>query len=587
MKKEEKTLANDLLVPILAILNILPFIVRYKEYDYGYDVYDWHSATAIMQDLYTWYKQNFLYVVIIVALSVLLFRLLLYKDRFKSLKVFIPAFLYYGFVVISAIFSDNQKAAWLGNFVDLEGTLMIGGFIILCIYAYEIYETDTHAVKLLHGMEISFAIMSIIGYLQVFEHDLLQYPFIQKLIMSSDEYKYYGGSLENIFIGNNVFLTLYNPNFAAIYLVMFGSVFAAFTIYEKNKKERIFAAISLINALILTWFTYTRAALVAILLLFILGSILVYKQNQSRFSVKKLLKICGIFLFVFILLLLTDHFLLSDKYISRMWDSHKDEKLEYMVTQADGIAFAYDGDTYGITLKDASNMVVTQNNQTLTTIKELEDYRIPIKTPCDIFFYTEDDISYLLMSIYDQTLQFEITADTCVMNGSWGKDVELAQIPHVNFHGLEELGSGRVYIWSRILPLLPKRILTGSGQDTFAEVFPQNDYAGKLVYSESTAMIIERAHNDYLKIWVQTGLLGLICILVFYGQILIPGCKYYKTLPTQPTAKSILGFGCFLACAGYMICSLFMDGSLYTTPIFYIFAGLTLATIPKKGFGNA
>ncbi len=582
MKKEQKSLANDLLLPIIAILGVLPLIVRFKEYDYGYEDYDWHGPSAVIQDLYTWYKQNFLYIVIVIALCVLLFRIGLYRNQYKSIKVYIPALLYYGFVVLSAILSDNQKAAWLGNFVDLEGTLMIGGFLILSIYAYEIYETDIHATKLLHAMEISFGIMSIIGYLQVFEHDLLQYPFMQKLIMSSDEYAYYGGSLENIFINNNVFLTLYNPNFAAIYLVMFGSVFAAFTIYEKNKKERIIAAISLGNALILTWFTYTRAALVAIILLFILGSILVYKKNKASVSKKGLLKICGIGILVLLLLLLVDHFLLSDKYISRMVDSHRDNHLEYMLTKTNGVELAYAGDVYRITTQDASHMIVTKNNNIIATPEELEDYRLPIKTSCDIFFYTEYDSHYLLMHMYEQTLQFEITENTCVLNGSWGKDVALTKISHVNFHGLEELGSGRIYIWSRILPLLPKKILWGSGQDTFAEVFPQNDYAGKMVYSDNTAMIIERAHNDYLKIWIQTGLLGLLCLLVFYGSLLLQAGKHFVCPSNNLTAKSILGFGCFLACTGYMICSLFMDGSLYTTPIFYVFTGLTLATIKAE-----
>ena len=70
---------------------------------------------------------------------------------------------------------------------------------------------------------------------------------------------------------------------------------------------------------------------------------------------------------------------------------------------------------------------------------------------------------------------------------------EMVEIPHANFHGLEYLGSGRLYIWSRILPMLKHDILKGSGPVTFAEVFPQNDYAGKMIYAESTGRIMERA----------------------------------------------------------------------------------------------
>lgn len=41
--------------------------------------------------------------------------------------------------------------------------------------------------------------------------------------------------------------------------------------------------------------------------------------------------------------------------------------------------------------------------------------------------------------------------------------------------------------------MLKHDILKGSGPDTFAEVFPQNDYAGKMIYAESTGRIMERA----------------------------------------------------------------------------------------------
>ena len=72
----------------------------------------------------------------------------------------------------------------------------------------------------------------------------------------------------------------------------------------------------------------------------------------------------------------------------------------------------------------------------------------------------------------------------------------MVEIPHANFHGLEYLGSGRLYIWSRILPMLKHDILKGSGPDTFAEVFPQNDYAGKMIYAESTVdLVLKLIHN--------------------------------------------------------------------------------------------
>ena len=37
-----------------------------------------------------------------------------------------------------------------------------------------------------------------------------------------------------------------------------------------------------------------------------------------------------------------------------------------------------------------------------------------------------------------------------------------------------------------------------------------------MIYAESTGRIMERAHNDFLAHWVQTGLLSLLALLLFY-----------------------------------------------------------------------
>lgn len=37
-----------------------------------------------------------------------------------------------------------------------------------------------------------------------------------------------------------------------------------------------------------------------------------------------------------------------------------------------------------------------------------------------------------------------------------------------------------------------------------------------MIYAESTARIMERAHNDFLMCWVQTGFLSLLALVVFY-----------------------------------------------------------------------
>ena len=74
---------------------------------------------------------------------------------------------------------------------------------------------------------------------------------MQRLVMSKEQFAEYGGTLETIFSGNNVFLSLYNPNYAGVFLTIFAPVFAVMCSSEKEKKKKIFYGILCAGCLIL------------------------------------------------------------------------------------------------------------------------------------------------------------------------------------------------------------------------------------------------------------------------------------------------------------------------------------------------
>lgn len=81
--------------------------------------------------------------------------------------------------------------------------------------------------------------------------------------------------------------------------------------------------------------------------------------------------------------------------------------------------------------------------------------------------------------------------------------------------GREKLISGRGYIWSRTIPLLREYLFLGSGQDTFAIVYPNNDYIGKLNWDYEN-ILITKPHCMYLQIAVQSGVLSLLESLLIW-----------------------------------------------------------------------
>lgn len=583
MKKQQtsqktKKHFNDLLLPIILILCVMPFVVYFAEYDYGYSDYLWHSDNSILQDFYTYHRSIFFLIIAFFLVVILAFRLALYKEDTKDVKIFFPLIGYGCFVLLSSIFSINPKASWLGNFVSLESAFVLLGYCLAAFYTYQIMKKqdfDTIA----KAIQIMFVPMSIIGWFQVFKHDLLNYEWVQKLVMSDYYFAEYGGMVEDVFSGNNVFLTLYNPNYAAIFLVMFSCVFFVFTVYAKDLKKRILNGVLLLDALILCWFTYTRAALAAIAVVLIVFIVLLIKKQKK--SILKYILPSAIALFA--LLFIID-FATGGKYLERLVDEEKSTSLEQILTTERGVEITYEGETYLLSFsEDKTNVCLTDSagNTVLPVQTSADEIQLPFADDAYATVADWNDYTILLVYLENTTLQFIEEDGIYYYYTDWDKIDSMVEIPHVDFHGLESLGSGRVYIWSRILPLLKNYIFVGSGPDTFAEVYPQNDYVGKMIYAENPGRIMERAHNDYLMRWVQTGLLSLICLLVFYGLFFKKCLPYYKTSTLEST-DSQLGLGCMLGCIGYLVCCFFSDSTLYTTPAFFVFIGLALAAAYKE-----
>lgn len=267
------------------------------------------------------------------------------------------------------------------------------------------------------------------------------------------------------------------------------------------------------------------------------------------------------------------------RYLSRILDQKKDDRLESIVTSQEGVTITYDGRPYLFAVENGSVKVQdAQGNEIELEETADGDFITPFSDSCYVNVVQLDAKEELVFLLDGYTLEFSKLAAGYYYETEWGKADELAEIPHANFHGIEYLGSGRLYIWSRILPMLKHDILKGSGPDTFAEVFPQNDYVGKMIYAESTGRIMERAHNDFLARWVQTGLLSLLALLVFYVLFFRKTIPYYRNCEFTGV-KNKLGFGGFLGCVGYLVCCMFSDSTLYTTPAFYVFLGIALAAV--------
>ena len=104
---------------------------------------------------------------------------------------------------------------------------------------------------------------------------------------------------------------------------------------------------------------------------------------------------------------------------------------------------------------------------------------------------------------------------------------------------------GRSQIWLANMDMIKERPFTGWGfgnYKQFREAFYQR-------YPEADTNA--HAHNNFLQMWVDTGLIGLAAFLFLVGSIIVMGWRAYARQRTEPLKS--LTLGCWLGMVGFLI----------------------------------
>ena len=142
-------------------------------------------------------------------------------------------------------------------------------------------------------------------------------PFI-RLISPKDWEDYALNNMEDAFSGNNVSLTLFNPNNAGQYLAMILPCFIFKAIYQEKTSKRIFYGILSAILLILVWFTYSRGALLAVIFEFVIGFIIVLSKNSQKSN--EIFKKSGLFVLCCVIIFLIVDGTQNFKFLNRLHD---------------------------------------------------------------------------------------------------------------------------------------------------------------------------------------------------------------------------------------------------------------------------
>ena len=89
------------------------------------------------------------------------------------MKIFIPLAVYAGMILLSTLLSVNMGASFTGNFYQFQGVLVLLGYLVFCLYAYQVMEQEKDYKTIWYGIVAVFIVMAVLGIFQIAKKDLL------------------------------------------------------------------------------------------------------------------------------------------------------------------------------------------------------------------------------------------------------------------------------------------------------------------------------------------------------------------------------------------------------------------------------
>lgn len=567
-----------MLIPMMIWIAIIPLIVKVKFMDNTLIDYPWANSQTTIADFFLYYKSVLVVITGVLMIACLAWKICSKKDSVPILNadtyIFIPIFAYVLLAIVSSVLSDTPYFCVHGMPEQFESVWCLIAYVVAVIYFYYIVRYQDNEQNILRTLYIGAFLVGFICVLQYFKIDIYRFMY---------EKKGYSFTFEK----GTVYGPFYNINYVGSYVLLLLPIFALTLIYIKDKKEKSVSVILCVLLLIALYGSKsTTPNVAAVIVLAFAISFLILKRMSTR---RGRIAVGCILAFIII-----GTGIGSIPYIQSAISASNTEKrtLKHIYTNNENIEVDYNGhkmyiqllmdeSTFQFILADESQTTLvaeycsdSTGNYYVCTDERFQDLKIaPV-------LISEDPVIYgfqVSMDDKDWTFSNQINDD-----GSYyyisptGKAAKLTPEIEVAdssfFADMSSLASGRGYIWNKTVTLMKQYIILGSGADTYALVFPNGDFVDKYNNGYDN-MNVTKPHNLYMQIAIQTGLVSLVCFLIFYLWYFVVSLRLYFKVQFD-TPLSVLGFGIMLGTLGYMISGLANDSTVTVAPIYWALLGM-------------
>ncbi|GAU76816.1 O-antigen ligase [Fusibacter sp. 3D3] len=573
------------LAVIIFSMSVIPLLVRIIPVEYPMDQYSWYVNQTEFFDVFAMIKSEAIVLAGILSLMLISY----YYWRVIGVNQFVKASnimasSYGVLIILSTVFSISMYTSVHGFLERYENVFVLLSYLGVFLLCSAFTWKEELLRKVIFAFLISNIVLSIIGICQYNGIDLIFNEQMKPLI-TSGAIKDLNFDLTKSFEYTAIFQTLYHSNYVGLYIALSLPLFMTLFLYEKRKWLKWIYLLASFMIVFNLFGSISRGGIVGVIvgvpLFIILNFKIIFKKKKTFVGLMLiiLLAVVGIEWY-------SNGFMMA-RFKQIITDTHAASALESIELGENNITIGYNEQLFKIDIINhaSDNWIlkyyledqpvypsgINSEGHAYFDDEKLKDI--------SLFLYPDNDAMNLVVLIDNVPWIFGYDAMQLKYKNIYGKYTEL-QVPEIfGFSGMERLGSARGYIWSRSLPVILKRPLLGSGPETFALAFPQNDYVGKYRAYNTTNMLVDKPHNLYIQIAISTGLISLAIFLalVFYNfKNVFSVIKSRRVqFELEKNYHQVLLYGFTASIFSFLIASFFSDSNVHVSILFWVILGLS------------
>ncbi|MCC8167413.1 MAG: O-antigen ligase family protein [Planctomycetes bacterium] len=479
-------------------------------------------------------------------------------------------------VLISAVISEYPYTTWIGYTAQYEGAAVLLAYLVGMWYTAQTVDTPRWLYRIIGFTE---SVNAAIGIAKGMGWDFWLTDAGRWVIGAGE------GNIKSLFADSRLASgTVFQPNHFGMFMVVITMVSLGMLFYETRKGWLTYWAVNSLAACLSVIFSHSRAAVIILFFLLLTFAVVftagkirggrIQSGLPSRFAGRTIWLFAAVVLVVVVVLVAASS---SVRGAFRQMIGRSTVNID--AGQSDLVAVdLHDGALYFDTIDSAYSLERNRNGQWVAFRRH--DANVPHGAPLDRSsgYWSAVPVSSIKrLSLEERSGETLLRYDDIVLRlVDMGGEVRIVDTQNrvlktarpaafVDWPFSGHLLTGRVYIWSRALPLFWNHPWFGSGPGTFALVFPTTDLVGKQRYIANFNE--DKGHGIWIHYLVELGLVGWLAWLALLVTVAV--------VAWRRRGREILPAA--MGAAGYLAASLSNDSTVGVTPVFIVLCGIILA----------